>query len=282
MKFTVFSRNSTYIKVFFNNRTAIHWKKSGVCANSNFFNACRLIKVFVFHSLVNPGHNLAPQILVEVPGIIGKLLISVIAGPYSTCVVWSISYKPEVIVIFCSTCFTCNSHIIQLACGTSTILHNIFHSACKKEGSAFFDYRTSGRVVLNQHISIMIQDLGVVNWFDIGSVIGDGCIGSTQFYVGNTIGKASKCSRQVGICINIAVCIGIGLCSMCQGGKSEIVQILQSKFRSNILQTLYCNCIDRIADGSADSNSTAEGITCIIDRCTIGIGDWLVFISSGQ
>ena len=42
------------------------------------------------------------------------------------------------------------------------------------------------------------------------------------------------------------------------------------------LQTLYRNCIDGIADGSADSNSTAEGIACIIDRRTIGIGDWLV------
>ena len=210
------------------------------------------------------------------------LLVAVVAGPYCACVIWCISYEPEVIVCICSTCLTCNCHIIKLAGCTGTILNYILKGACKKISSCFLNDGASYRVVLNQYVSVVIKNLGVVNRFDIITAVRNGCVCGAKLYVLNTVGQTAKCCRQVGICVNIAIGIGIRFCTMRQCSKSKVVQVFQTKLRGYILKTLNCNGIDRITDRCTDRSGTIKAAACIIDRCAVVVGDWLVFVSGSQ
>ena len=124
-------------------------------------------------------HNFFPKITVIFTCIIRKLFVVIITGPYCTGIIRGVSHKPNIVISFSSTGFTGYSHIIKLAGGTCTVFDNILHSTCKEISSAFLDYRTLYRGILDQYITVMIQDFGIVNWFDIITAICDRCIGST-------------------------------------------------------------------------------------------------------
>ena len=214
---------------------------------------------------MNTSHDFSPKIFVEVSCILRKLLIVIKARPYRAGIIWCISYKPEVIVCICRTCLACNCHIVQLAGCTCTLCHNIFHCTGQKPCSTFFDNRTSCRCFLDQDIAVVIQDLGIVKRFDIISTVCDRCICSTQFDVCNTIRQTAKCQRKVGICPYSSICITICFCPMCQCCKAKVVQILESQFRCNFLQTFNSNNINRILDRRSNRCGSVVTPCCIIN-----------------
>ena len=227
-------------------------------------------------------HNFFPEILVEITGILRDFLVVVITGPYSTCVVWCVTNEPEVIIIFGSTCFSCNSHIIKLAGSTGTLLYNILHSAGKQVSGAVFDHRSGNRSVFDQDISVMVKDLCIVNWFNIISAIGDRCICGTEFNIFDTIGNSAKCCCQIGITPYISVGIFICLSSMCQSCKSEIIQIFKTKSRSNLFQAFDCNNIDGILDCLTDRGLAAIASCGIVNRRAVRIFIWFIHKCGSQ
>ena len=256
--------NITNIKVLRYNRTAGSRKKPCLCADTEFLYTCRHIEIFVRKSLMNTGHDFLPEILVEVSRILWKFLVIVKSRPYCTGIIWCISYKPQVIVCICSTSLTCDCHIIKLARCTCTLCHNILHCTCKKPCCTFFDNRTSGRCFLDQDIAIMIQDFGIIKWFNIISTVCDCRVSCTQFYVCDTICQTTECQWEVCICPHCSISITICFCAMCQCCKSKIVQILKSQFRCNFLQAFDSNNVDRILDCLAD-----RGCSIITSRCIV-------------
>ena len=225
-------------------------------------------------------HDLFPQSLMEVTGIIRKFLIVIITGPYCTGIIWSISYEPEVIIGFSSTCFAGNSHVVKLAGGTCTFLYNIFHGACEQVCCTFFDHGTSGGSILDQYVSAMIQDLCVVDRFDVGAAVSDSCVGSTQFYVCDTSGDTAKCSSKVRVTPYIAVGICICFCTVGKCSESEVIQILKTKFRSYLLQTFYCHYVDGVLDRCTNSSSSIVRTGCVVYRRTVRI--FIGFIFEGS
>ena len=201
---------------------------------------------------MNTGHNFLPEILMEIPCIFRQFLIIIKSGPYCTGIIRCISDKPKVIVRICCTCLTCNCHIIQLAGCTCTLCHNILHRTCQKPCRTFFDNRTSRGCFLDQDISIMIQNFGIVKWFNIITTVCDRRICRTQFHVCNTISQTAKCQWKVGICPHGSIRIAVCFCAMCQRCKSKVIQILKAKFRCNLFQTFHSNNIDGILDRPAD------------------------------
>ena len=231
---------------------------------------------------MDTGHNFFPEILVEVTGVIRKFFIVVITGPYCTGVIWSVAYEPEVIIVFCGTGLSCNSHIVKLACSTCTLFYNVFHCTCQKVSSAFLDDRTFNGSILDQDISVMIKDLCIVDRFDIIAAICDRCIGSTQFYVGYTSGNTAQCSCKTGITPYVTIGIGVCLCSMSKSGETEVVQIFQTKVRSYFFQTLDSNNVDRVLDCCTDRGGSVIGTGCIVYRRTIRVFIRLILKSCCQ
>ena len=227
-------------------------------------------------------HNLSPQIFVKVSGIFRDFFIVVITGPYSTCIIWCVAYKPEVIVILGSTCLTGNCHIIKLAGCTCTFIDNIFHGTCEKISSAVFDNRSGNRRVLDENIAVMVEDLCIVDRLNIIAVVCNSCICGTEFNVFDTVGNSAKCSCKVGITPYISVGIFICLSSMCKCGKSEIIQIFKTKRRSDLLQAFDRNNIDGVLDRFTDRCLTAVSTACIVDRRTVRIFIWFIHKCSGQ
>ena len=63
------------------------------------------------------------------------------------------------------------------------------------------------------------------------------------------------------------------------GGQQQRVAIARALA---LIKTLNCNGIDRITDRCTDRSGTIKAAACIIDWCTVVIGDWLVFVSGSQ
>ena len=257
MLIAVFGGKTGDIKILCDSRASGSGKKTGFCADTGFFHTGRHIEISVLQALVDTGHNLFPEVFVEVTGIFRNFFVVVIAGPYCTGVVRCVAYKPQVIVVLCSTCFSGYSHIVQLAGGTGTFFYNVFHGACKKISSTVFDHRSGNGGVLDQNISVMIKDLCIIDRFDIVSAIGNGCICSTKLHVLDTFGDTAKSSSQVGVTPDISVGIFICLSSVSQCGETEIIQIFKAESRGNLLQTFNSYNIDGILDRFTDGGLTA-------------------------
>ena len=232
---------------------------------------------------MDPGHDLAPHIFVEVTGIIVReLFIVVKSGPYCTGVIWSVAYKPQVIVIICGTCLSGYCHIVQLAGSSCTALYNVLHGACKKPCSAFFNNRTFSRSFFNQHIAVVIKDFCVIKRFNVITLVGYGSIGCAKLYVCYTVSQTAKCKRKIGVCPYSSVGICICLCSMGKSCETKVIQILETKLRSNLLQTFHCNYVYRVLDGSPDRGCSSVGSGSIFYRGAVRIVIWLVFKCCGQ
>ena len=257
MLVAVFGRKTGDIKILCDSRASGSGKKTGLCADTGFFHAGRNIEISVLQALVDTGHNLFPEVFVEVTGIFRDFFVVVIAGPYCTGVVRCVAYEPQVIVVLCSTCFSGYRHIVQLAGGTGTFFYNVFHGACKKISSTVFDHRSGNGGVFDQNISVMIKDLCIIDRFDIVPAIGDGCICSTKLYVLDAFGDTAKGCSQVGVTPDISVGIFICLSSVSQCGETKIIQIFKAESRGNLLQAFNSYNIDGILDRFADGGLTA-------------------------
>ena len=258
MIITVLIRNITDIKIFCDNRAAGSRKKSGFRADAEFLNAGRHCEFLICKAFVDTVHHFAPESLVEFPGIVvRKLLIVVEARPYCTGIIGSIAYEPEIVVVIRSTCFAGYCHIVKLAGRTGSFCYNIFHGIREKPCGAFFDHGTFCGGFFDQYISVVIQDLGVINRFNIVAAVGDRRISRAQFHIGNTMGQTAKSHGQVGVCPYVSVGVSVGLCTMGQRSESEVVQILQSKFGSNLFQTFYCNYVDGVLNSSPDGSGAS-------------------------
>ena len=257
MLITVFGGKTGDIKILCDSRASGSGKKTGFCADTGFFHTGRHIEISVLQALVDTGHNLFPEVFVEVTGIFRNFFVVVIAGPYCTGVVRCVAYEPQVIVVLCSTCFSGYRHIVQLAGGTGTFFYNVFHGACKKISGTIFDHRSGNGGVLDQNISVMIKDLCIIDRFDIVPAISNGCICSTKFHVLDTFGDTAKSSSQVGVTPDISVGIFICLSSVSQCGETEIIQIFKAESRGNLLQAFNSYNVDGILDRFADGGLAA-------------------------
>ena len=79
----------------------------------------------------------------------------------------------------------------------------------------------SAACILDQDVSVVIQDFCIINWFDVISAVCNGCIGCTQFNICDTAGDTAKCSGEVCIAPYITIGIFVSLCSMSKGCKTE-------------------------------------------------------------
>ena len=283
MFFTVIGRNITYIKEFCDHGTAGSWKQSCISTYTYFFYSRRHFKIFVIKSLMDSCHDLAPHIFVEVTGIIiRELFVVVKSGPYCTGVIWSVAYKPQVIVIICGTCLSCYCHIVQLAGSSRTVLYNVLHGACEKPCSALLNYRTFSRSFFDQNIAAVIKDLCVVKRFNVITLVGYGSIGCAKLHVCYTVSQTAKCKRKIGVCPYSSVGICVCLCPMGKSCEAKVVQILKTKLRSNLLQTFHCDYVYRVLDSFSDRGCSSVSSGSVFYRRTIRVVIWFVLKCCGQ
>ena len=92
----------------------------------------------------------------------------------------------------------------------------------------------------------------------------------------------AKCKRKIGVCPYSSVGICMCLCSMGKSCETKVIQILETKLRSNLLQTFHCNYVYRVLDGSPDRGCSSVGSGSIFYRGAVRIVIWLVFKCCGQ
>ena len=104
----------------------------------------------------------------------GHGFVFVIAAPDACGIVGRKSAEPAVGIIICGTGLAGCRHIVQSCRGSGTAVYNIFHRACKKiSGGIFYCLMGRRNTVVDQYISVVIQNLCVHNRIRVGSLVGD-------------------------------------------------------------------------------------------------------------
>ena len=272
MLVAIICRHIANIKVFCNNRTACSWKKPCLRTDAEFFYAGGHFKFSIFKALMDTCHDFPPEIFMEISGIVvRKLFVVVETGPYGAGIIRSVSHKPQIVIIICSTGFSGNRHILKLAGSTGSLLDNILHSACEQPRGAFFDNGAFRGCFLDKNFPVVIQDFRVVNRFDIISAVCDRSIGCAQFNICDTVCKTAQSHRQIGIRPDCAVLICVGLCTVSKSGKAEIIKILKTEIGCYLFQTFNGYYIDRILDCSTDCRGSSIGQSRVLHRRAIRI-----------
>ena len=99
----------------------------------------------------------------------------------------------------------------------------------------------------------MVVDLCINNGLHIHSAVGDGCICSAKFHIGDTVRDTAESERLSDICCYAAVAFHT---SVDQGSETEVLQIIETKLRSYLSQTLNCDDVERLLDSIADRTYT--------------------------
>ena len=117
----------------------------------------------------------------------------------------------------------------------------------------------------------MIQNLCIVDWFNIITTVCNCRIRCTKFYVRYTMCQTTERKWKVRICPDRSIGISVRFCSMSQCCKSKIIQILQAKLWSNLLQTFYCHNVNGILNCLSDRRCSTITLGSIVDRRSIRI-----------
>ena len=93
---------------------------AGFAADLCGFDAVRNGEARVTQSLVDTGHDLAPDILVEGGSAVlcGQLLVLIAAAPHTGSVIRCIADKPDIVVVAGRTTLTGSRHVWQCGAGT--------------------------------------------------------------------------------------------------------------------------------------------------------------------
>ena len=135
------------------------------------------------------------------------------------------------------------------------------------------------RGIVDKHVAVMIEDLGVQNRFCILSSICDRSKCSGKFHVVHTAGYSTQSCRLGDICMARIVFI----CSVNKCCESEFLEILITLFQSHCLgKSPHCAYIhgmfDRIAHGCASDVLAVP----VADRFSVGILIRFIFDRGGK
>ncbi len=176
---------------------------TGLGTDGCLYNTGRLGEIFIFQALMNPAHDLGPELLMEacLTGLTAQLMfvtIIIISYPDTRRIVRGHTYEPYVTVLGCGTGFTGRGHITDLrrtgcsACSGDYIFHAVDEKPCILLGNYLGRF---GRGIIQNYISIIVYDFTVHLRTVIGSAIGNSRIGCGQLQVGDTVGQSAQCQR---------------------------------------------------------------------------------------
>ena len=268
---TASGRNIRYRIVFCDCVAAGTCQKSCLAADADFFDRRRHFKFFFRKVFVDPLHYLLPQFSVETPVACRNLRLNVVSGPDSGSVVRGEAREHQVRVIVCGTGFSGNSHAVDLAGGSGTSFHNVFHRAGQQIcGALTEDLGTLTVGVVEDHIAVTVCHFGVQDRLVVGSSVGDCRVGAGQFQIADTVGQTAE---------------GDGLMTALgwqKLRKSEFCQIIVSCLRCDLRQDFDRRNIVGMYDCFAYGYVSVVSAVCVADRSAVLIGVWLVLDHRGK
>ena len=192
---------------------------------------------------MNPGHDLSPDVQV-IPGLSGaavQLVVVVISGPYTGCIIGRKAYKPDVVVVRGRTGLSGDVHAREICSRTGSGAHYILHGAGQKPRGCVLQHSSRiRRRVVDQHISIMIENPRVEYRLCIDTAVGNRRVRSRQFNIFHAVRQSAQSQRLP--VIVLAVLCGLGLDSR----KAQVFQVGDSKLRRDIRQRLDRHDVHRV------------------------------------
>ena len=171
MLVTVFSRHGTYVKVFCDHRAAGSWEEDRFLQTLNFSHTCRHIEISVSGS---PSWIRVITFSIELCGSYGHNQVishcchnrtilhmyNMVYNPQTTG-----HYRPRLYLFFRQQAYCQAGRLYLYTCFTTSSI-----ALVEKKSSTFFDHGTFGSSILDQDISVVIQNfLCIINRFDIVS-----------------------------------------------------------------------------------------------------------------
>ena len=236
-------------------------------------------------ALMNPGHDGGPQHLVVGVVEIGirQIRVIVIAAPDAAGIIRRIAGEPDILVAGGGAGFAGHRHIAQadLAVGGALrVFHHAPHGICEQIGGAgFHGGGGNGGGVVQHHVSVLIQHLGIKFRFDILAQIGDGSVGAAQLQVGNALGNAAQSQRLN----NIRQHLRSGVIAFVKRGDPHILGIFIAQPGSNLRDAADSYHVDG-ADNSLPDGGGAGIIVQIpvADRGAVLVAVRLVVVGGEQ
>ena len=76
---------------------------------------------------MNPGHDLLPQDLVEIPAVAGQGFVGIVTAPHAAGVVWGVALKPHIAEIIGCSGLSGQCHAGEVGDGTRSSGENALH-----------------------------------------------------------------------------------------------------------------------------------------------------------
>ena len=207
--------------------------------------------------------------------------IIIIACPHGAGIIGRIACEPYVAVCGRGTCFSRDGHgTVKIHAGSGAGNHHVLHGVGEQISSGFLQHLPCfGISVIQNHISVRIQNTVVKLRLYIYSMVGNGCISCIQFIGCDPMGQTAQSQSLVYIGIDLVADLGAhGQC-----GKAKIDQIVISQLRSDSGQSFYCNNVQRLSDSLPDGlNPSVTGVVPVVDGSACVIVEGCVIIYGGQ
>ncbi len=144
---------------------------------------------------MNPAYDRFPDLL-RIGGLTAVLnRIVVVTAPYHAGVIRCESGKQGITGSGGGTGFSCLAPYRFRSRGRRTgSLHGMSVRSHAVVSFRFVRFRCR---IVEQYISVMIQNSCIEFWFDVGSAVGDGGVCGGQLQVGDTAGETSECQCLV-------------------------------------------------------------------------------------
>ena len=240
------------------------------CTDCFLFNRSWHLEVPCLQTGMDTAHDGVPDPQTEGSVNIRQRFWIIISAPYTAGVVRSITAEPEVFVFIGGSGLTCNRHIGKGGSPSCSACNNAFHCACKKSSSGVFDRCMRFGRILDQNISIMIQNFCVKSRCVVYTAVSNRSKSSAQFIIIYTICQTAKSDRFIFIIVH-------------QSAHREILFcVFISQIRCDLLDRFYSTGVLRIGNGFSYCNITHIAVAGILEFRTVGIGPRFIIYHIGK
>ena len=257
MDVAVHSRSRTRGKIF-----AVYGVASGVCvtdsphgqtarfpAHISLGNSPGRRKSSVLQAFVDPVHDFFPDYFVIGCAALHRLPV-VIAAPDPHGIIRRVTYKPQILVVGGGSAFSRGRHGGRSCfppCGAyhghrkfARSLQYVSHGVGQEKRRLLLQGLMTLRLLLQEHIAVMVQDPGKKGGSGVHSSCPYGCKGGGQFQVGHAVGDPSQGRGRIVILLR-------------QGGDAQVPGVPHPKLgRNRVHHTADRHDIHGICDGLPD------------------------------
>ena len=239
-------------------------KLAGFAADLGGLHALGNRKARIRQALVNPIHDIAPDILVEgCAPVVAQQLVVIAAAPDPRRIVGGKAHKPDVPVVCGGSALARGGHVGESRPGAGGIdrgyagAHVFFvgfqgfrHCVREKKRGGILEHLPGLRLIVNEGFSVVVQNFRKKSGLYVSTAVGDGGVGSGELQIGHAGVQSSQSHGRHKV---------IGR----QGCDSHILGILHGELGSDGLhQAAHGNYVHGINNAVPDTGITGKAPAC--------------------